>query len=109
MGIAGLPDIMAHSFFIQSILLYSHSPFSMQKDSDYDHRLEAMASEIDPSKQEILGRALDKFVRDEALCLFTYQRIKTYGASRRIKFSPSITGMPYFEDLEIIGKGKKGQ
>jgi peptide/nickel transport system substrate-binding protein len=102
LGIAALPDPMAHSFFIQSIVLYSKSPFSLQKDSIYDSKLEQMASEIDPKQQEILAKSLDKYVYDNALCIFTYQRIKTYGISRRLKFSPYVTGVHYFDNAEII-------
>lgn len=102
LGIAALPDPMAHSFFIQSIVLYSKSPFSLQKDSVYDGKLEQMATEIDPKRQDALAQSLDKYIHDEALCIFTYQRIKTYGISRRLKFSPYVTGVNYFDKAEVL-------
>ncbi len=100
-GVASLPDPMAHSFFIQSIILYSRSPFSLMKSPDYDRLLEQMVTEIDPQKQEVLARALDKYVYDESLGVFTYQRIRTYGISKRFHFTPYITGIHYFDEVEI--------
>lgn len=105
MGFAALPDPMAHTFFGQSILLHSKSPFSLHHEPDYDRRLEQMAMELDPLLQDKMGQDLDKYIQDEALCIFTYQRIKTYGVSRRIRFTPYISGMPYFDSLEFVGVG----
>jgi len=103
MGIAALPDPMAHSFFIQSLVLYSRSPFSLHHDPGYDKKMEQMVSELDPEKQDKLGQELDKYIFDEALCLFTFQRIRTYGVSRRLRFRPSITGNNYFETADLVG------
>lgn len=96
LAIAGMPDPMCHTFFIQSILLYSKSPFSLQKDDDFDRRLEKMAQTLDEVKRTELAKALDRYVYDNALSLFTYQSIKTYGIRRRLHFDPYISGMPYF-------------
>jgi peptide/nickel transport system substrate-binding protein len=100
-GVAALPDPMAHSYFIQSLVLYSKSPFSMHSDQAYDDKLEEMVGELDLNRQDLLGQRLDKYIYDEALCLFTYQRIRTYGVSRRLKFQPSITGSNYFYSAEF--------
>lgn len=100
-GFAALPDPMAHSYFIQSLVLYSKSPFSMHTDILYDRKLEEMVGELDLNRQDRLGRDLDKYIFDQALCLFTYQRIRTYGISRRLVFQPSITGNNYFLTAEI--------
>jgi peptide/nickel transport system substrate-binding protein len=100
-GIAGLPDGMGHSTFLQSIMLYSKSPFSLQKDPDYDQRLEAVVAELDPVKHEKMARELDRYVHDEALSLFTYQRIRTYGLSRRIRFDPNRNGRLYLNRIEV--------
>lgn len=99
MGIAALPDPMAHSFFIQSILLFSNSPYSLNHRADYDQRLISMSSELDTNNQEHIGRDLDDFIYNEALCIPTYQRIKTYGVSRRVVFTPYVTGMPYLDSV----------
>lgn len=92
----GCPDPLAHSFFVQFIFLSGLSPYSILKDPAFDRMLAAMVGTLDPRKQDRAGRKLDRYVHDEALGVFTYQRIKTYGVNRRIHFIPSVTGMPDF-------------
>ena len=96
------PDPMAHSFFIQAIVFDSHSPFSLMKRADFDEKLGRMVTTIDAEQQERSGRELDRFVYENALGLFTYQRIRTYGARSGLRFSPSVTGMPYFASARWI-------
>ena len=93
---AGCPDPMSHSFFVQSIFLSSLSPFSVTKDPGYDERLGKMVSALDPEEQQRRGRELDAYIHDQALSLFTYQRVKTYAARNDVDFVPWVTGMPYF-------------
>lgn len=96
MLLAGCPDPMSHAFFIQSVFLFSKSPYSLVKNSDYDGRLLRMAATLDDSSRRGLAEELDKHIHDEALLLFLYQRLKTYGVRKTVSFTPSITGMPYF-------------
>lgn len=92
----GCPDLFSHSFFIQSIFLYSRSPFSIMRNADYDARLTRMISTLDPVEQQRLGMEVDRYVYEEALSLFTYQKIRTYGVRKNVNFVPTVTGMPYF-------------
>ncbi|MDE2142132.1 MAG: ABC transporter substrate-binding protein [Elusimicrobia bacterium] len=92
----GCPDLFGHAFFIQSIFLYSRSPFSLLKSPDYDARLIRMISSLDPAEQQRLGMEMDRYLYDQALSLFTYQKIRTYGVRKNVDFVPTITGMPYF-------------
>lgn len=98
MIVAGCPDPMAHAFFIQSIFLFSKSPYSLAGSEAYDQRLNRMVAALDADERRKDGLELDQYVYDEALMLFLYQRIKTYGMGERASFTPSITGMPYFYD-----------
>lgn len=93
----GCPDPLAHTFFIQSIFLSSRSPYSIMRSPEYDGMLEKMVMTIDPVEQQALGAELDRYIHDEALSVFTYQRLKTYGVRRGVRFVPSVTGMPYFD------------
>ncbi len=95
-AIAGLPDPMCHTFFIQSILLFSQSPFSLEKDPAFDGQLGHFMTTLDDKERDKIGRELDRFVYEQSLSLFTYQKIKTYGLSNRVNFTPYISGMPYF-------------
>lgn len=105
LGIAGVPDPTGHSSFIQSILLYSRSPYSIFKSTEFDRRMEDVSSTLAEAEQETKGRALDRYMYDNALSLFTYQRVKTYGVSRRVRFTPYVTGMPHFFSLKTVKAG----
>jgi peptide/nickel transport system substrate-binding protein len=94
--ISNCPDPMAHSYFIQSIFLYGSSPYSLGKNTAYNVLLERMVGALDDGKRRELAEQLDDYVHEEALLLFTYQRIKTCGVRADVDFTPSITGMPYF-------------
>jgi peptide/nickel transport system substrate-binding protein len=95
--IGGCPDPLSHSFFVQSIFLFSKSPFSIMRDSAYDDKLMSMVSTLDLAEQQRLGMELDRYLHAQALSIFTYQKIRTYGVSRSVDFIPSITGVPYFQ------------
>jgi len=94
--LAGCPDPMVHSFFIPSIFIYSKSPYSITRDDDFDRRLEAMVTTLDKGQRELAGEELDKYVYDESLSLFTYQKIRTYALRKGVKWVPYVSGMPYF-------------
>lgn len=98
---AGCPDPMSHSYFVQFIFLSSLSPFSVTKDPRFDELMNAMISSPDPAEHAKNGRALDDYVHREALSLFTYQRIKTYGVRNGVTFVPWKNGMPYFYLSEV--------
>lgn len=105
-GFGGAPNHMLHPFFIQAILLYSKSPYSLNRDSHYDGMLERMARTWDTKEQERLCRALDRHIHEEALSLFTYQRILTSAMRRGLHFQPYVSGMPYFFNVHLDEGGK---
>ena len=94
-------DPMVHSFFVQSILLSSLSPFSIMRDPHYDELMGRMVTSLDLDEQQKRGMELDQYVYDQALSVFTYKRIRTYGVRKGIQFTPSVTGMPYFDRADI--------
>jgi ABC-type transport system substrate-binding protein len=94
--LAGCPDPMVHSFFIQSIFLYSRSPYRVAADPAYDAMLEGMVGTLEDGARRRLAEAVDAHIHEQALLLFLYQRIKTYGVRQGVTFVPSLTGMPHF-------------
>ena len=96
MAIGDIPDPAAHSFFIQSIVIHSGSPFALSRNPDYDGLLERSAALVDLDAQRKAFEALDQYVYDQALSVFTYQRVKTYGLSKNVRFEPYVTAMPHF-------------
>lgn len=104
----GCPDPLAHSFFVQFIFLSSLSPYSIQRNPAYDNLMQKMVSALDPAAQDQAGMEMDRFVYDQALSLFTYQRVRTYGVRKGIEFVPSVTGMPDFSLSYPHEEGQKG-
>ena len=100
----GCPDPLAHSFFVQFIFLSSLSPYSIQRNPAYDALMQKMVSILAPAQQHLAGMEMDRFVHDQALSLFTYQRIRTYGVGNDVVFVPSVTGMPDFSLSHPDGK-----
>lgn len=94
--LGGCPDPLAHSYFIQFIFLSSSSPYSVTRDPKLDALMDAMVAALDPGEQQRAGMTLDRYVHDQALSIFTYQRYKTYGVRKGVHFVPWVTGMPYF-------------
>ncbi len=100
LAIAGIPDPMCHTYFIQSLLIFSQSPYSLTKDAQCDKLLIQMMQTLDEEKRKQIAQQLDTYVHDNALSLFTYQKIKTYGVRADVQFTPYLTGMPYFRTIE---------
>ncbi len=98
MGMATFPSPTAHVSFSHELLFHSKSYFSLHHDPAFDKSLEEATMILDPRKSELAFRELEKLVHEEALGLFLYQRIKTYGVRRRVRFRPYLTGMPHFSD-----------
>jgi hypothetical protein len=61
---------------------------------------------LDPAEHLRLAKELDRYVHDQALSLFTYQRIRTYGLSSRVEFVPSITGSLDLRSVVIRSGGE---
>jgi peptide/nickel transport system substrate-binding protein len=97
-------DPLSHSFFVQWIFISSKSPYSITRDPRYDELLDRMVTALDPLEQQKRGEELDRYVYDQALSLFTYKRIRTYGVRKNVEFSPSVTGMPYFYATRIANE-----
>lgn len=94
------PDPMHHAFFIRSIFLAGSSPFSLASDGGINERLEKMVKILDSGEQRATSEELDAYIHSEFLALPTYQRIRTYGLRRGVKFVPYVSGMPYFYGAE---------
>lgn len=97
-------DPMCHSFFIPSIAISSMSPYSIIRSPEFDERLGRLLTTLDPKEQERRARELDRFVRDQAYCIFIYQRIRTFGLRKGIDFTPHVTGMPQFATVRPTAK-----
>lgn len=103
--VGSAPNPILHPFFTQAIVLYSKSPYSLVRDRKYDAMLENMAQTLDPDEQAKLCRELERYVHEEALSLFTYQRIQTAAMRRGLHFQPYMSGMPYFHSVSWAMEG----
>ena len=101
MFVGSSPDPLGHSWFIQSIVLLSGSPFAWGGDPVFDKRLLDMVSAPGAAESERLARENDRYVYDNAMSVFTYQKNMVHGFDRELLFRPYITGMPYFFAAEF--------
>lgn len=99
--LSGCPDPMYHPYFIHSIFLHSLSPYSLGRDAKVDDLIESLAREIDETEQVRRTKELARHASREALALFTYQRVKTYGVRRGVVFEPYASGMPHYRTAEV--------
>ena len=104
LGLTTLPSPIAHVAFPMGLFFYSNSFFSMHHDPIFDRMYEKATSIMDPAESEKAFQELERKVYDDALGVFLYRRIKTYAVSRRVRFSPYLTGMPHFVDAVSLVK-----
>ncbi|MBI4869537.1 MAG: ABC transporter substrate-binding protein [Candidatus Wallbacteria bacterium] len=97
------PDPLYHTYFIQWVACGSDSPFSLVRDAEFDRRLAEVVSTLDDASRDRLSRGLDRYIHDQALNLFTYQRIRTYGLARDVGFVPFTSEMHRFHLTAISG------
>ena len=93
---ADVPDPLCHAYFIQAIVLYTKSPYAWGGDVKFDEKLMNMVSADSPAKSKKLAEELDKYVYDNALSVFTYQKTAVYGINKKLHFVPFVSRMPQF-------------
>ena len=93
---ADVPDPLSHSYFIQAIVLFSKSPYAWGGDGKFDKMLMEMVRADSPEKSEKLAEDIDRYVYDNAMSVFTYQKTAVYGINRKLRFSPYVSRMPQF-------------
>jgi peptide/nickel transport system substrate-binding protein len=101
--LGGCPDPMHHPYFFYAAYFHSLSPFSLTRDPVLDKMIEQSAGEIDPALRKAKTEAIDRYINENALTLYVYQRIKTYGAAGALAFEPPASGMPFFRSASFAG------
>ncbi|OGS12813.1 MAG: hypothetical protein A2234_05910 [Elusimicrobia bacterium RIFOXYA2_FULL_58_8] len=96
MAIGDVPDPMCHSYFIQAMLLSSKSPYCLGADPQIDILLKEIVAATDEKAAKETADKADKYVYDNALGVFTYQKTAIYGLRRELSFTPYLSRMPYF-------------
>lgn len=94
--VADVPDVMCHSFFIQAIVLFSKSPFAWGGDDKFDDMLMKMVATVNPKESTKMAEEIDRYVYDNAMSIFTYQKTAIYGLNKKLHFTPYVSRMPYF-------------
>lgn len=70
-AVAQVDNPILHTLFHHFIFLFSHGPFALLRDARYDAEFLRASAALDPdARDEALGR-IERYVRDEALVLFT--------------------------------------
>ncbi len=92
--------------FHSGLFLASTSPWALLNSAEYDKRFIKALSSANLKEHEIRLKELDKYIYDNALLLFTYQRIRTVGLNKKIQLPGiSINGhIDFFMLSDIIVK-----
>lgn len=98
------PDPMCHAYFIQAIVLFSKSPYAWGGDAKFDDMLAKMIAAVEPGKSVQMAEDIDEYVYNNAMSLFTYQKMTVYGFDKTLMFTPYTPGTPYFFSAEFIKK-----
>jgi len=96
LSIAAVPNPMCHSYFVQSIALFSKSPYSLGNDSRFDEKLIDMTSTINEQARNTKAKDLDAYVYNNVWGIFLYQQLAILAADKKLVFEPYVTGMSYF-------------
>lgn len=103
LGFGGCPDPMATSFSIASMFLYSRSPFSLTRSVELDGLIEKAASQLTEEALQQALVTLNRYVHEEAMSLFTYQRIVVAAVREGVEYRPYVTGLPYLFSARVPG------
>ncbi|MBI3288315.1 MAG: ABC transporter substrate-binding protein [Elusimicrobia bacterium] len=87
------PNPTAHMYFLPGVCFYSRSLFSRLKSPEFDGLYERLLRAVDPAEHRRLARELDAWIYREALGVFTYQKIRTYAANRKLELDIPVTGI----------------
>jgi peptide/nickel transport system substrate-binding protein len=93
-------DPVNHFGFMASVLLDSKMPSSLLNHPEFDMRFEKAMNQSDPKEHERLLQDLDRYIYDQALTLFTTQRIIT--AAVRKEFIVEKFGMTGHLDYQLL-------
>lgn len=94
-----------HLAFHMGLFLSSNSPWSMIESHEFDKKLNAAVQIIDTEKQKIELEKLDKYVYENALLLFTTQKIIT--AAVKKNFNIDKFDMDGHLDYELLLRAAK--
>ena len=93
------PNPFGHISFIQSLALCSRSRYSLTKDPVFDKKFESALGTLDLVKQEKMLKELDRYVYEQSLGLFLYQKMKIYAHRRGLILKKYRSAMPLFGSM----------
>ena len=102
MAMGSAPDPMCHSYFIQALVLFSGSPYAWGGDAKFDAMLMNMVAAVGPGESEKMAEEIDRYVYDNALSVFTYQKMSVCALTKALSFTPYVSGMPHFFAAEFL-------
>ncbi len=100
------PDPMGHVAFIYGLGMYSRSPFSGYQDPKFDALYERMLTTVEDQEHSRLAKEINRYVYENAMGLFTYQRMKVYGLKQEVVCTPHISGSLFLRNVKI-SKGRR--
>lgn len=96
-----------HLGFHAGLFLDSRSPWSQINDPKFNQLFDRSMSEVEPHKAEMALQQLDKYIHDNAMMLFTTQRILTVAVSKKTDID--TFGLNGHLDYELLSTAKQVQ
>lgn len=87
------PNPTAHMCFLPGVCFYSRSFASLLGSADFDRLYEELIGTVDRAEQEKKAKKLDAWIYNEALGVFTYQKIRTYALDKDLEIKIPVTGV----------------
>ncbi len=95
------PSPLGHVFFMQGIFFHSKGFYSMVDDPHYDTLYARALKTMDEKEHAERVRQMERYVRNQAYTINTYQAKRIYALKKGITFEPALHGMLYLHDVEI--------
>ena len=87
------PDPIGHMAFLSGVCFFSLSPMSAGGVPGFDERYKNLLLTQDAAKHKDMAEEFDKWIYEQAWGIYTYQRIRTFGAAAGIHLKSQLTGM----------------
>lgn len=98
-ALTNLDNFTLHGLFHHSNLIFSKGILSLTTSPEYDERFQQTAVQVDSERMEAAVRALDRYVYDEALLLFTIRQQVYCGMRKGFDIPIGLSGHFNFDNL----------
>ncbi len=97
------PDPIGHVAFEEGVVWYaSDSTWGIVKNQEFDQLYSRVIGAVNLREQTKLCHKLEEMVHENAFSLFAYQEIKLYATTKRVQYTPYISGALYLKEVRLL-------